>query len=153
MFAFEFEFRPGLLFDDALRCLKVMYLNADAELPGPLLFDQDGERALRVLRRKENNSTLTALHLALTLFASIRKGPKAGKMSHLRVMQLWRRACRQLSRLGTCWSSSGKERTSRFTAAGSTAAHRPSWWSRSPNSLRLRVSGGSSQTISSQPNT
>jgi hypothetical protein len=31
MFAFEFEFRPGPLFDDALRCLKVMYLNADAE--------------------------------------------------------------------------------------------------------------------------
>src|SRR5258708_9559373 len=62
------------------------------------------------------------------------------------VAQPWRRECppfRGLQR--TFWNSSGRVRTSRFTAADSTETHRQSWRLHSPqNSHHLRVCGGSS---------
>src|SRR5207249_3643659 len=53
----------------------------------------------------------------------------------------------------TCWSRSGKARTSPFIAAGSTATHRRSWqWHSLRNTHRLRVFGGLSTNTRSQPN-
>src|SRR6267378_5512702 len=62
------------------------------------------------------------------------------------VAQPWRRECPPFRGLqGTFWNSSGRVRTSHFTAADSTATHRQSWRFHSPqNSRHLTVSGGSS---------
>src|SRR6266853_6409763 len=70
------------------------------------------------------------------------------------VAQPWRRECPPFRGLqGTFWNSSGRVRTSRFTAADSTATRRQSWRFHSPqNSRRLTVSGGSSTSTRSRPN-
>src|SRR5882762_4729681 len=73
---------------------------------------------------------------------------------HCGVVQPWRRGCPpSRGPLGTCSSPCGKVRTSPFAAADSTATHRQSWRSHSPQNRRhLRVSGGSSTNARSQPN-